>query len=45
MLFNSYPFIWLFLPAALAGFFIAARFRHEAAAAWLALCSLFFYGY
>ncbi len=45
MLFNSYPFIWLFLPVALAGFFIAARFRHEAAAAWLALCSLFFYGY
>ncbi len=45
MLFNSYQFIWLFLPIALAGFFIAARFRHEAAAAWLALCSLFFYGY
>ena len=45
MLFNSYPFIWLFLPVALAGFFLAARFRHEAAAAWLALCSLFFYGY
>ncbi|MEZ5493488.1 MAG: MBOAT family O-acyltransferase [Pseudomonadales bacterium] len=45
MLFNSYQFIWLFLPVALAGFFLAARFRHEAAAAWLALCSLFFYGY
>ena len=45
MLFNSYIFIWLFLPITFAGFFIAARFRHEAAAAWLALCSLFFYGY
>jgi D-alanyl-lipoteichoic acid acyltransferase DltB (MBOAT superfamily) len=45
MLFNSYPFIWLFLPIALAGFFLAARLRYEAAAAWLALCSLFFYGY
>ncbi len=45
MLFNSYVFIWLYLPLALAGFFIAARFRQEAAALWLALSSLFFYGY
>jgi D-alanyl-lipoteichoic acid acyltransferase DltB (MBOAT superfamily) len=45
MLFNSYPFIWLFLPVVLAGFFIIARYRHEAAAAWLAGASLFFYGY
>lgn len=45
MLFNSYVFIWLYLPIALAGFFIAARFRQEAAALWLALSSLFFYGY
>lgn len=45
MLFNSYTFIWLFLPVVWGGFFLAARYRHEAAAAWLALCSLFFYGY
>ncbi|HQQ73858.1 MAG TPA: MBOAT family protein [Pseudomonadales bacterium] len=45
MLFNSYTFIWLFLPIVWGGFFLAARFRHEAAAVWLALCSLFFYGY
>ena len=45
MLFNSYIFIWLFLPIVWGGFFLAARYRHEAAAAWLALCSLFFYGY
>ena len=45
MLFNSYTFIWLFLPIVWGGFFLAARYRHEAAAAWLALCSLFFYGY
>lgn len=45
MLFNSYSFIFLFLPIVFAGFFIAARFRHEAAALWLALASLFFYGY
>ncbi len=45
MLFNSYAFIWLFLPVVWGGFFLAARYRHEAAAAWLALASLFFYGY
>ncbi len=45
MLFNSYQFIWLFLPVVLAGFFITARYRQEAAALWLALSSLFFYGY
>src|SRR6478752_751526 len=45
MLFNSYTFIWLFLPVVWGGFFLAGRFRHEAAALWLALCSLFFYGY
>jgi alginate O-acetyltransferase complex protein AlgI len=45
MLFNSYIFIWLFLPIVWGGFFLAARYRNEAAAAWLALASLFFYGY
>ncbi len=45
MLFNSYEFIWLYLPIVWCVFFLAARYRQEAAAAWLALASLFFYGY
>jgi D-alanyl-lipoteichoic acid acyltransferase DltB (MBOAT superfamily) len=45
MLFNSYGFIFLFLPIVLLGFFRLARFNHAYAAAWLAISSLFFYGY
>lgn len=46
MLFNSYEFIFLFLPITLVGFFALAHFRHlRMATAWLALTSLFFYGY
>lgn len=45
MLFNSYEFIFGFLPAALAGFFFFARFGTNYAALWLALASVFFYGY
>ncbi len=45
MLFNSYGFIFLYLPATLLGFFWLARISHAFAAAWLALASLFFYGY
>ena len=45
MLFNSYSFIFLFLPVVLLGFFHLARISHAYAAAWLALASLFFYGY
>ena len=45
MLFNSYGFIFLFLPLTLAGFFWLARFSHAYAAGWLAAASLFFYGY
>ncbi|MBI3223173.1 MAG: MBOAT family protein [Nitrosomonadales bacterium] len=45
MLFNSYPFIFLYLPVVLAGFFQLGRINHAYAAAWLALSSLFFYGY
>jgi D-alanyl-lipoteichoic acid acyltransferase DltB (MBOAT superfamily) len=45
MLFNSYSFIFLFLPVVLLGFFWLARSSHIFAAAWLALASLFFYGY
>ena len=45
MLFNSYGFIFLYLPVALLGFFWLARISHAFAAGWLALASLFFYGY
>lgn len=45
MLFNSYGFIFLYLPVVLLGFFWLARFSHTYAAAWLAFASLFFYGY
>lgn len=45
MLFNSYGFIFLYLPAVLLGFFWLARASHAFAAGWLALASLFFYGY
>jgi alginate O-acetyltransferase complex protein AlgI len=45
MLFNSFEFIFLFLPICMAGFFTIARFSKNAAAAWLFLCSLFFYSW
>ena len=45
MLFNSYSFIFLFLPLTLAGFFLVARLSHRAAALWLVLASIFFYGW
>ena len=46
MLFNSYVFIFLFLPVAVAGFFAAARLGGERwAMAWLIAASTFFYGY
>lgn len=46
MLFNSYIFIFLFVPITVAGFFaIARRFGHMPAISWLSLCSLFFYGW
>jgi len=46
MLFTTGAFLFLFLPATLLVFFVTARaFGRSAAAAWLALASLFFYGY
>ena len=45
MLFNSYGFIFLYLPIVLLVFFWLARISHAFAAGWLALASLFFYGY
>jgi alginate O-acetyltransferase complex protein AlgI len=45
MLFNSYEFIFAFLPAALLGFFLFGRFSRELALGWLTAVSLFFYGW
>jgi len=43
MLFNSYQFIFLFLPISLAGYFAWGRLGNLAAVIWLALASLVFY--
>ncbi len=45
MLFNSYGFIFLYLPVVLLGFFRLGLINHAWAAGWLALASLFFYGF
>jgi D-alanyl-lipoteichoic acid acyltransferase DltB (MBOAT superfamily) len=45
MLFNSYVFIFAFLPAVLLGFFLIARLNKNAALLWLFGASLFFYGW
>src|SRR6476619_1005943 len=44
VLFNSYPFLFVFLPIALAGFFALGK-TPRFAAGWLVLCSLYFYGF
>ena len=43
MLFNSYQFIFLFLPIALIGYFMMARLGNLAPVIWLALAPLAFY--
>jgi len=46
MLFNSYSFIFLFLPVVLLGFhLIGKQGHHRVAIAWLVGASLFFYGW
>ena len=45
MLFTTPAFFCVFLPLTLAGFFLAGRFSHIAAATWLFFASLGFYGY
>ena len=46
MLFNSYFFIFVFLPATLLGFhLIGKRGHHRIAISWLVAASLFFYGW
>ncbi|MGQ5525275.1 MBOAT family O-acyltransferase [Chitinimonas sp. PSY-7] len=45
MLFNSYVFIFVFLPIVLGGFYIIGQRSHQFASVWLAAASLFFYGW
>ncbi|WP_366487464.1 MBOAT family O-acyltransferase [Anaerovibrio sp.] len=46
MLFNSYPFIFLYLPIVFATFFLTAKYiSHRAATFTLVLASFVFYGY
>lgn len=45
MLFNSYEFIFAFLPVTLIIFIFIARINSETAIAWLVFASLFFYGW
>ena len=46
MLFNSFSFLFFYLPIVLAGYFLLGRSgRPLLPAAWLAAASLFFYGY
>jgi D-alanyl-lipoteichoic acid acyltransferase DltB (MBOAT superfamily) len=45
MLFNSYSFIFVFLPVVLFGYFTAARLGELAPVIWLALASLVFYSF
>ena len=45
MLFNSYAFIFVFLPVVLLGYFAANRLSATAPVIWLALASLVFYSF
>ena len=45
MLFNSYAFLFAFLPVALVGFFVLGRYSQRWAGAWLTAASVFFYGW
>src|SRR5438105_958464 len=45
MLFNSYAFLFAFLPAVLVGFHLLHGWSRRLALAWITLSSLVFYGY
>lgn len=45
MLFNSYEFLFAYLPIVFAGFFFLARFGQQVSGLWLVLASVFFYGW
>jgi alginate O-acetyltransferase complex protein AlgI len=45
MLFNSYEFIFVFLPVVLLGYLFLVRSGHRAVISWLSIASIAFYGY
>jgi alginate O-acetyltransferase complex protein AlgI len=45
MVFNSYPFIFLFLPAVLLGYFATGRYRNRGPVIWLVVASVAFYAF
>jgi D-alanyl-lipoteichoic acid acyltransferase DltB (MBOAT superfamily) len=45
MLFNSYAFIFAFLPIALLGYYLLARWNDKAAKIWMIAASFYFYSY
>ncbi len=45
MLFNSFAFVFAFLPVVVCGYYLIARFGRAPAAAWLVAASLVFYGW
>ncbi len=45
MLFNSYPFLFVYLPIVFCGFFVIGRRSPRAGAVWLAISSIAFYGW
>src|SRR6266851_2380179 len=46
MLFNSYAFIFAFMPVVVLGYYVLRNFgRAQFALVWLVLCSYFFYGW
>jgi D-alanyl-lipoteichoic acid acyltransferase DltB (MBOAT superfamily) len=45
MLFNSFVFLLMYLPVVVAGYLVLSRWLPRWTTAWLALASLFFYGY
>ena len=45
MLFNSYEFLFVFLPVTLVGFYLLGAFSRTSAILWLILLSLLFYGW
>ncbi|NGZ87104.1 MBOAT family O-acyltransferase [Duganella aceris] len=45
MLFNSFGFLFFYLPVVLGGYLLLSRWAPGRTTAWLAVASLFFYGY
>ena len=45
MIFSSFPYILLFLPITVAGYFLAQQLGLRHAKTWLVLCSITFYAY